>query len=223
MTADPWLRLFNLLDNGWPGSLDPQDAKALRVLLDGIGFDRIEQGIKRLLHQGATFRPSAAEILAAARHDPTRPTLEEAIVLIRSALRARPPKPWTWPDEGARQRAIHEARRAALTDSHPLVASFADRMGLDRIDALLADVTPGEDRHGRRTDPATWARKELRDAWDRHITATEGREIAALAAGTGHEGVRRLDPLTALGLNPPAPAVAALARGTPTSTDTEAG
>jgi hypothetical protein len=43
-----------------------------------------------------------------------------------------------------------------------------------------------------------WARKELREAWDRHVDASDGRELAVLASG-GRLGLRQLDPLAALG------------------------
>jgi hypothetical protein len=48
------------------------------VLLGDVDPDRVVAGVKRLLHQGARFRPSAAEILAAGRADPGRPTFAEA-------------------------------------------------------------------------------------------------------------------------------------------------
>jgi hypothetical protein len=63
------------------------------MLLDGTDPDRVVQGLRRLLHRGARFRPSAAEILDAGRQDPGRPTFAEATRLIfgaRGVLRPAP-------------------------------------------------------------------------------------------------------------------------------------
>jgi hypothetical protein len=51
-------------------------------------------------------------------------------------------------------------------------------------------------------------RKELRGGWDRHVEAFDGRNVALLAAGPRHAGLRQLDPLAALGLGrEPVPAL----------------
>jgi hypothetical protein len=210
MNDRDWQRLFALLDHGWPGELTADAAGAYRALLDGTDLDAIVAAVRRLLHEGRTFRPSAAEILGTARTDPSRPTWEEAFRLIfgpRGALAARRP-PGIYADQRAMALADDAAVRDRLTGMHPLVGAFVERQGIERLRSL-----PLDERNADDPADAMWRRKELREAWDRHLEATDGREVAALAAGGDHtEGLRRLDPLSAL--NPPA--APELERGTAT-------
>jgi hypothetical protein len=204
---EQWAMFFDLLDNGWPGDLDPSAAAAYQVLLDGMPPDEVVEALRRLLHQGARFRPSAAEILGARRRDASRPTFEEAYVMIfgpRGVLRARPAVR-RYDDEAERRRVHDEAARQRAASMHPLVAAFVERQGLDRLRHLPVDAPGSADGPGE----GHWARKELRDAWDRHVDAFDGREVAVLASG-GRLGLRQLDPLAALGAaGIPAPALTA--------------
>ncbi len=202
MTPNPdWTLFCDLLDKGWPGDLSPGAADAYEALLGGVPIDHIIDGLRRLLHAGAKFRPSAAEILAEARRDPSAPTFDEALFLIfgeprlndtgimvygaESVLAARAePGHWTADDRRVAKDAAATERAASM---HPLVASFVQRMTLGRL---------------RRLDLANeWHVKELREAWDNFIDANDGREVKALAAGTGKRGLAKMDPLAALGLH----------------------
>src|SRR3954452_1330274 len=110
-TDETWAMFFELLDKGWPGELAPDAAEAYRVLLDGVDPERVIGGLRRLLHGGAKFRPSAAEILDAGRRDPRRPTFAEAVRLIfapRGVLHARPAVR-RYGDAGQRDRLYNEA------------------------------------------------------------------------------------------------------------------
>lgn len=183
LSTTDWNRFFDLLDNGWPGDLDPAAASSYRVLLDGVPADTLTGGLRRLLHSGQRFRPTAAEILAAARRDPSVPTFDELLMLIDRVLTARPAPRGLW-REGEYRRATDEAVMERVNGLHPVAASFIARRGL----AGLRRLDFGD----------TWDRKELREAWAAHLEATEGREVAVLAAGSGPGGLRRLDPLGGL-------------------------
>lgn len=221
--SDHWDMLFDLLDTGWPGELTQDAAAAYRTLLAGVPQEHVIDGLRRLLHKGARFRPSAAELLGEARADRSAPTFDEALRLIfgpGGVMDARPPAPrvdhaallaaWEdgadWPDapvgagitrDGEYRSRRQEAREQRAAQVHPLVASFVVRLGYDRLDRD-GGVLDGNPRDGRGEDTAHWVRKELREAWDAHLEAMEGREVAVLAAGTGREGLRRVDPLAAL-------------------------
>jgi hypothetical protein len=190
-TDEQWDAFCGLIEEAWPGSFDDHAAQSWRILLDALEPPAAADGMRRLLLEGHRFRPSASEFLAAARRDPSRPTFDEAYRLIfgpGGALRAQPPA-------GAylSLRDREAARRAAVmrraTEMHPLVASFIDRQDVDRLGQLpLEDPEWGEKY-----------RRDLRDAWDHHVEACDGREVAALARGRRSE-LARLDPLSALGL-----------------------
>jgi hypothetical protein len=114
-TDEQWAMFFDLLDNGWPGDLDESAAAAYQVLLDRTEPAEVIEALNQLLHAGARFRPSAAEILGARRRDPGRPTFEEAYRLIFGAggvLRARP-MVRRYLDEAERKRMYDEAALTA--------------------------------------------------------------------------------------------------------------
>lgn len=205
-TDEQWAMFFDLLDNGWPGELDEGAAAAYQVLLDRTEPAEVIEALHQLLHAGARFRPSAAEILGARRRDPGRPTFEEAYQLIFGSggvLRARPAVR-RYLDEAERKRMYDEAADTRAATMHPLIGAFIARQGLDRLRHMPVDATATADGPGE----GHWARKELREAWDRHVEASDGRELAVLASG-GRLGLRQLDPLAALGGHNTAPALPA--------------
>lgn len=167
-SGDQWAQFCALLDHGWPGDFTVEQAKAYRALLDISDPQVMLEALRRLLHGGQRFRPSVAELLAAARRDPAVPTFDEAYRLI-------------FGPGGV-------FRTGRTDDVHPLVLAFVERQGPQRLRTLpLEDPEWG---HRHRTD--------LQRAWEAHVDAFDGREVAALAAGTGQDGLHRLDPLAAL-------------------------
>lgn len=188
-TDDSWLAFCGLLAEGWPGEFDKHTAASWRTLLDGLSPEQAVAGLRRLLYEGHHWRPSASEVVAAARRDPSRPTFAEAYQLIfgrGGVLRARPTAT-RWGSEGERRR-LQDAAAERAADMHPLVGGFCRAQGLDYLHALPVDDPDWGNKH----------RADLERAWDAHVEAHEGREVAALAAGTGRDGLRRLDPLAAL-------------------------
>lgn len=158
-----WDGFCALLEEGWPGDFDDDARESWRVLLDDLEPPAAVLALKRLLLKGGRFRPSVSELLAETRADPSRPTFDEAYPTIYSAA----------------------ARGAIPPGVHPLIESFVQRQGVDRLGQLpLDDPTWGEK-----------TRRDLRGAWIEHVETWNGREIAALAAGGSP---RRLDAAASL-------------------------
>lgn len=190
MTNEEWDTFAMLLDKGfkWKEPFGPAHEFTYRTLLDGYEPEQIAAVLRMLVARGQVFGPTPGEIVAAIRKDPGAPTFEEAYRLIFGAggvLRARLPYDGPVLDPERRRDA---AARARMAEIHPLVASFVDRYGQDRLRMLEVD----------HPDYGDLKRKELREAWDRHCEAMEGREVAALASGR-RDGLRAFDPLTAIG------------------------
>lgn len=178
MTDQEWDAIASLLEHGWPGGFSEEAGDAYRVFLATRDAGAVLAALQRLVQRGGTFRPSAAEIVAALDPDPGRPTFEEAYAALfgpRGVVHARP-------DEAAMERAERV---------HPYLAAFVRVQGLDRLRTIGVD------------DPDYGAieRHRLREAWDRNVEACDGRvrEGRALSAlGQGGGDLRRLDPLAAL-------------------------
>lgn len=169
-TDRQWDVFCSLIDEGWHGTFSDETADAWRILLDGIEPEAAVRGLRVLLHEGRPHRPSASEVLAAARRDPSRPTFDEAYRLMFG-----PGGCVLGPNGG------HVA-------VHPLVSAFVLRQGHDRLRQLPLD----DPDYGHLT------RRDLRQAWDAHVVAFEGREVAVAALGQGGGDLRQLDPLTVL-------------------------
>jgi hypothetical protein len=143
---------------------------------------------------GSDFPPSAPNLAAAARRDPSKPTFDEAIGLIRAALRA-----WNRPLTGnfANEAEMLKARAQQVTnrtrDVHPLVAAFIHRRGIEQLQKDIAEL--GDDEWGGAR------RAELRKAWEEHCEAFDGREAAALVAGRRGQ-LGQFDPLAVLNIKP---------------------
>jgi hypothetical protein len=163
------------------------------------------------------FPPSAPELAALARRDPSRPTSAEALaaifgpdgVLHPFTSRAREMREriaacergcsdgWLIDDEsntaapcdcrGMSAAATDAVMLARAADVHPLLAAFVQTQGLDRLRRLDLD------------DP-DWGqarRKQLADEWEEFVDVNETRDVAALTAGR-RGGLGRVDPLRAL-------------------------
>ncbi len=183
--------LFLLVGEAWPGEFSDEQRAAWTLLLDAYDPTVTVAALRALVAEGHRFRPSVSEFVAAIHRDPSRPTFDEAFALIfgpGGILRATPTRR-RWATEAERRVLVRDAIVDRARSVHPLVGEFVVRQGVERLRQLpIHDPTYGEVR-----------RKELRAAWDEHVTAFEGRHVAALAAGAGDaRGLRRFDPLAAL-------------------------
>lgn len=170
-TREQWTAFCTILNDSWPGKMPASVFTSWRVMLDDVDPGEAVSAVKRLAFAGARFRPSLAELLSELRRDPSVPTFDEAFHLVfrrGGATRARELAEWR-------------------SNVHPLVASFVDRQGIERLRLLPVDDPEWGERH----------RRDLREAWERHVEAFDGREVAALASGDRRAPVR-LDPLAAV-------------------------
>jgi hypothetical protein len=165
-----WHDVGRVLLGSWPSQVSAwgREAIAAYVLeLQERGLTP-EAAISALRQWSDKWPPSAGEIVSGALVDPSAPTFDEMLLLVRRATKAIEPEKY-------------------LADQHPLVGSFVAQQGWDRLRTLPVDCPDW----GEKT------RRELREAWDRHVKAGERREIAALASGGA---LRQLDPIAALQL-----------------------
>lgn len=179
-----WLAFVALLEGWWPGEFSEEAADAWRLALDGVEPRAAMVALKALLHEGRRFRPSASELLAEVRRDRSAPTFEEALMELRGVLGSPPRVAGLFESEAEKRAAENRVLLERVTD--PLVRGFVERQGVGRLRVLPLDDP----------DEGKWVRKELAEAWERHVGASDGREVAAIATGTG--GPRRLDPLGSL-------------------------
>lgn len=185
---EQWETFTALVDEAWPGDFDDAARSSWRVLLDGIEPQAALGALKRLLYGGHHWRPSVSELLAEAKRDPSLPTFEEAWRVMRLALKARASGVG-----GQTIQAQQDARNAAALQRanahHPAIRAFLERYGVDRLRMLPVDDPEWGEKH----------LKDLRDSWERHLSASDTRMVAALASGD-RDGLRRLDPAAALAL-----------------------
>lgn len=189
-----WEMFCALVEEAWPGEFDDEARTSWRILLDEIESPAAIAAVKRMLYSGRKFypRPAVSDVLAEVRADPSLPTFDEAWTLILRAIN-RTHVTGRFREPSDERRAENDAILAALDDHHPAIRAFAERQDMGRLRTLPT------------LDPQ-WGEKTLRDlreAWDRHLEATDGRQVAALASGQP-EGLKQLDPLVSLGLNQPA-------------------
>jgi hypothetical protein len=177
-----------ILDGGWPGDFTEGDERGYFYLLADFDAEPVMRALGAL--RRSKFRPAASEIIAAL--EPARaamPTFDEALRLLfdrGGILDVRVPGTLdTNPNYG---RLVVEKVSARLQGVHPVVAGFAVAMGIRRLWAIdIHDPDYG------------WARRdELRVAWDAHVEAFDGREVAALVMRSERGGLRQLDPLATL-------------------------
>lgn len=177
MRLSEWIECQALIVAFWPHArqLTGEQIELQHALVADLDVDTARRTITAAARAGDRFPPAPGEIVAAAREQARSvPTFAEAYRLI-------------WGRRGLLSRDCDPSR------VHPLVRSFAVRQGMDRLRVL-----PVED-----PDYGELRRKELEAQWDRHVEAMEGRErqVLALPSGDRGQGLRRLDPLVALGLS----------------------
>lgn len=195
-----WRDVGRALLGSWPDRVAAWGEEAIAAYVEELGARGLtpERALAAIWACPAEqkFPPSAPELLGLARHDPSKPTFVEALRLIYGVggiLRARPAET-SFADEGERGRAYEQAAYKRAAEMHPLIASFVGRYGLDRLRALELD----------HPDYGDLKRRDLEAAWNAHVEAMDGRDLAALVLHPRGEGLHRHDPLAALGAKPPA-------------------
>jgi hypothetical protein len=202
-TSDEQRTIARALLGSWPGTIPGWGKDAFAAFLAELQARNLtaEQVLVavRSWPAGSDFPPSAPNLAAAARRDPGVPTASEMITLIfgrGGVLSARTKiRKASW-EMGERDAADQDAMRERLADMHPIVASFVDREGLERLRGLnLEDVEYGGAR-----------RRMLEQRWGEHLEAVESREVAVLTSSRRGE-MAKLDPLAALHVRRPVAAL----------------
>jgi hypothetical protein len=195
-TTAQWSDVGTALLGSWPNQIAAWGAEGIQAYLNELAArdvdpDRALVAIRRC-PAGQKFPPSAPELAALGRTDPSIPTFAEMLVLLNGrggVLHARVRSFKSSWESGERDRLDREAMMRRAYVAHPLVASFVERQGLGRLLSLnLDDEQFGEPR-----------RRALQIAWEQHVEVTEDRDTAAIAAGGRRGQLGRFDPLAAIG------------------------
>ncbi len=214
MTREEFSAAAFILDGSWPGEFTKNDEAAYWHMLSDFDAADVLRALKAM--RSAKFRPSPGEIANALSGKAGTPTFDDMLAIVFGVvLAARPPlrgspaaviaaweagEEWDTADssawEGQTLEQVTDAvQLAKAAEQHPLIESFVQRHGLRRLRGYNIDTATAFEE-GKRTD--TWDRKELREAWESHCSASDEREVSALASGTGARGLARLDPLHVL-------------------------
>jgi hypothetical protein len=195
MSKPEWDAIVVRMRAYWPASAFSQEVQALWYeRLAAFSGQQVASAIDALLHEGSPFMPSLGQLIRALRADPSRPTFVEAFQLIygrdgvvRASATPRGSSTFTTPQEEM------DAKEQRLRGVHPLVRSFVQRQGIRRLEGLPLDDSEWGEKHCR----------DLEAAWDRHVEACDGREIAVMASGgESNGGLHRFDPRAGLPPNP---------------------
>lgn len=200
-TDEQWDTFCAMLQGGFPKDFEDEERSAYRIFFDEVDPQLAILGLKRVVFAGTfTFRPSVSELMGAIRNDPSVPTFDEALQVIRHALKAKGPSAdeisrktgSTFINEDTEKRERRAAIQARLSEAHPLVGTFVARQGIGRLRNLPLD-------------DADWGEKTRRDleaAWDEHVDTTDHRKVAELTERSGRGAPGKLDPVGVLGLKP---------------------
>jgi hypothetical protein len=172
-TPDELKAVGKALIGSWPGTIPGWGREAFSAYLGELQARSLTAEATlvaiRSWPAGSDFPPSAPNLAAAARHDPERPTFEELLAGLYGPG------------------GMFGFKRSNVTIS-PWVVKFAE----------------GQEEHLRQLpiddeDEGKWRRRELEEAWQRFLEATEGRAIHEIAARSGRGTLGRIDPLAAIG------------------------
>jgi hypothetical protein len=186
-----WQPVATALVGSWPSQVASWGRDALAAYLAELEAREVtpEQALIaiRSCPGEQKFPPSAPELAALARQDPSLPTFTEALILVRQALKA-----WNRPLLGdyANEADMLKARdrnvELVAGSVHPRVASFIGSFRLSELQRIVMDLS--DDRFGMAR------RRDLERAWTAHCAAHDGREVAAIASGRRGE-LAAFDPL----------------------------
>jgi len=167
-----WARVATALLGSWPSQVaswgkEAIAAYAAELEARGVSADAALVAIRSCPAE-QKFPPSAPELAALARRDPSRPTFDEAFQMIYGPG------------------GVFGVKRRDVVVS-PWVLAFVDRCGRERLRLLEVE----------HDDYGGLKRQELRHSWEQFLEANDGRELAAIAQGRRGE-LGRFDPLRTL-------------------------
>ena len=184
------------LIGSWPGTITTWGADAIDAylyVLQARGLTA-EQTLTAIgtWPAGSDFPPSAPNLAAKALEDPSRPTFAEMLWLVQRALKAwNQPRTGSFDNEAAMLKVSERAVLDRAATMHPLVASFVDRTGVERLQREVGELA--DEQYG------SVRRRDLERAWAEHCDTQDRRERFALAAGRSGRGqLGRFDPLASI-------------------------
>jgi hypothetical protein len=166
-----WRDVGTTLLGTWPSQVASWGREAIAAYVAELQARGLtpDGAIAALRSREDRFPPSAGELAATARSDPSQPTFDEMLILLRKAMKAADPF-------------------ERIGREHPLIGTFVQRQGWDRLRTLPLD----DPDWGEKT------RRDLEQKWVEHCDTTDSRQVASLASGDRNP--RRLDPLSSLGI-----------------------
>ncbi len=190
-SEDEWLTFTLLIDTAFAGSVNETNAKAWHTLLQPYRPAECVAALQRLVAKGQKFC-KAADLVGEINADPSRPSFGEMVQMVyghpHGALHA--PVGNEWSTDAQRRALANQAAQWLADELHPLVGAFVASMTVQRLREInLDDPDYGQAR-----------RAQLKAEWGDFCQRATHREAHALAAGRERrEGLRRHDPLAALG------------------------
>ncbi len=175
-----WAGFCLLLDEWWKDDLPDSAEAAWKLALDDVEPAEAVATLKQVLRQGATWRPSCAEFIAALEVRGNGGVLsfdEVWPVVVRGLQRGRP---------GDLAPVVEYVRENAGDHAAGWVAAYG-------VDRLMGEPTDDPDYGGAVV-------KRLRDSY-RELTASPGgrdRLVRALDEAPRRQGLHRFDPALAL-------------------------
>lgn len=176
MTETTWPRVARALLGRWPSQVATWGEEGIAAFIeecqaDGLTPDRALYGIR--MHRPEAerdFPPSVAAVSKLARMDPDRPTFDGFFAQLYGPG------------------GMFGFKRAGVTIS-PWVEAFAEQYGRERLRLLPID----------HPEEGKWRRRELEQAWSAFLEATEGREVAEIAARSSGGSLGKPDFAATLG------------------------
>jgi hypothetical protein len=189
---DAWKAVLRALLGSWPSQVSAWGREALVAYVEELEARHVhpEEALVaiRACSASQTFPPSAPELAALARRDPTAPAFDDVLTAIYGrggVLLVAPPIVF----DSRERAALHdEACFAKAREIHPMVFGFVDHVGLAWL--RTRDVA-GEFGFSHR--------RELMVAWDQWTARDAESRLFALAAGRGPGRLSRVDGLRAIG------------------------
>lgn len=177
MSSPAWNFVARALLGSWPSQVASWGREALGAYLHelearGLSPEDALVAI-RACSADHKFPPSAPELAALARQDPSRPTFDELLTQLYGPG------------------GVFGFKRSDVVLS-PWVLKFVE----DKRD-WLRNLPIDDDDEGK------WERIRLKESWDAFCQATEGRAVHEIASRSGRGALGRLDPLAVLGLTAP--------------------
>lgn len=168
-----WKPVATALLGSWPNQVASWGPEALKAYISelqarGMTPESALVAVRSCLAE-QRFPPSAPELAALARRDPSVPTFDELMAQLYGPG------------------GVFGVKRSGVVIS-PYVRRFVVHHGSNRLRMFPVDDP----------DEGKWARKDIERSWTVFLEVNEGRAVAEIAARSARGSLGRVDPLTAI-------------------------